>query len=139
MQSRGMKPNELVSEALDASVLSALIRDTSTAFVALRIEGVVVARYGYGSNIHPDLTYVPMAVGVSWLDRFVRESLEQRIAVPCESDFIFEVGAGMLEVEYCHHGHVHLSGTCLELVQRCALVAGFKALKFQSASQPGEH
>ena len=84
--------------------------------VSLLGSQVISATYGYGSYLHPDLCYIPMKVGTSWLERFIRESLEQRIVVLGESDFTFFVQDGRLEIEFCHEGHIHVSGTDRQLI-----------------------
>ena len=137
MQYQSAKPNELVSGAVDSASLSSLMRNTSSLFAELSIDGIIIARYGYGSQIHPDLTYLPMKVGASWLDRFIRQSLDQRIVLPGESDFILEVNDGDLELEYCHDGHVHLSGNNQALVRRAISSTVLKGIQFRGASPGG--
>jgi hypothetical protein len=113
-----MKQNERVSAQQDSASLVAVLEELPVALDSLVGKEVILATYGYGSGLHPDLCYTPMKVGIAWLERFIRESLDQRIAKPGESDFVFEVRRGELEVEICHDAHVHVSGSNLEFIDR---------------------
>ncbi len=105
------KPNEHVSVELTYAQIIDGLRALPVALRAIVGDSLIVATYGYGSRLHPELWYVPMRVGMSWLPRFIDESLDQRIFVPGSSDLIFNLGNGAVEVEFCHDAHLHLSGT----------------------------
>jgi hypothetical protein len=72
-------------------------------------ECIMVAKYGWACELHPQLCHIPMQVGTAWLDRFIHDSLRQQIVIPGESDFIFEV-PGRLEVFFCHERDFHAGG-----------------------------
>ncbi len=72
-------------------------------------ECIIVARYGWACELHPQLCHVPMEVGTAWLDRFIDDSLRQQIVIPGESDFIFEV-PGRLQLFFCHERDFHAGG-----------------------------
>ncbi|GAA5081798.1 hypothetical protein [Lysobacter panacisoli] len=130
-----MSPIEHVSDIHDAESLALLLGALPGALVKLLGDQVISATYGYGCNLHPDLWYVPMKVGTGWLDRFVRESQEQRIFEPCRSDMCFEVPDGRLAVEFCHEGHVHLRGTDTRLREDFLRLTPFDGLSL-SAIEP---
>lgn len=79
-------------------------------------DSILIAKYGYGSGLHNDLCYQPMHVGVGWLDRFITESIEQRIFVPGDSDLTIAAPDDRLSVMFCHEADILVSGTDLELV-----------------------
>jgi hypothetical protein len=75
---------------------------------------LVNAVYGWGCNLHPSLCYRHMEVGTSWLERFIADSLSQRIVEPGDSDFIFEVREKAFGIKFCHEGDIHTFGANLE-------------------------
>lgn len=77
-------------------------------------KSILKAMYGYGCNLHPQLCYAIMDVGVSWVERFIEASLKQNIVEPGESDFIIEVPDQQLIITFCHEGDIHTRGTSLE-------------------------
>ena len=79
---------------------------------------ILSVEYGSHCNIHDDLQYKPMEVGLSWLDRFLAESIDQRIFVPAESDFSITTPGGGLEILFCHESDIHLSGKDESLLRR---------------------
>jgi len=78
---------------------------------------VLTAEYGTECNIHNDLQYVSMQVGIRWLDRFLAESKEQRIFVPAKSDLSISTPAGGLTILFCHESDIHLTGQNEELIR----------------------
>jgi hypothetical protein len=113
-----MKPNERISPVVSPPQLRGAMEALPQALISLLGNSIVHATYGYGCHLHPELCYIAVKVGTSWLGRFIDESLQQRIVVPGESDFIFVAREGELEVEFCHEGHVHLSGTNQNLMSQ---------------------
>jgi hypothetical protein len=53
-----------------------------------------------------------------WLQYLIEDSIEQRIIIPGESDFILEVPEKRLEVVFCHESDIHLDGKDDDLLQR---------------------
>jgi hypothetical protein len=77
-------------------------------------KSILKAMYGYGCNLHPQLCYSVMEVGVSCVGKFIEDSLKQKIVDPGGSDFIIEVPEQQLIIKFCHEGDIHTSGTSLE-------------------------
>lgn len=120
-----VKLNETISPVLSALQMKEAMEQLPQALSSLIGNSILQAMYGYGCYLHPELCYIPVKVGTTWLERFIRESLQQRIVVPCQSDLVFIMQEGGLEVEFCHEGHIHVSGTNQELVSRFLLVPEF--------------
>jgi hypothetical protein len=78
------------------------------------------AEYGCCCNIHNDLQYVPMRVGIKWLQRFLAESKEQSIYVPGKSALKIMTPNGGLTILFCDEGDIHLSGQDEKLIERAA-------------------
>ena len=129
------RPNERVSSELSGEELRAAILALPTVLKELVGNCILVATYGHGSYLHPDLCYTPMKVGTSWLDRFVHDSLDQRIIVPGKSDFSFVVPEGRLEIEFCHDGHIHVSGSDTELLGRLLAKPQFTSVNRRGSSK----
>lgn len=91
---------------------------------------LITAMYGWGCNLHTDLCYVPMKVATKWIDRFIRDSLEQRIFVPADSDLSFELPDERIRLLFCHEGDIHVSGSDDELLEKLLASAPFKELSF---------
>jgi hypothetical protein len=81
---------------------------------------IVVAEYGWTCNIHNDLQYKPMEVGIGWLDRFLAESMDQRIFVPAHSDLSITTPNGGRQIQFCHESDIHLSGQDTSLVRQAS-------------------
>ncbi|MBI3987442.1 MAG: hypothetical protein HY343_11005 [Lentisphaerae bacterium] len=79
---------------------------------------ILTVEYGTHSNLHNDLLYKPMEVGIAWLHRFLAESIDQRIFLPAGSDMSIATPDGGLEILFCHEGDIHLSGKNAALIQR---------------------
>ena len=121
---------ELHSRALESGEWTAAI-DALVGFARDRFPGTIVtAEYGFGCHIHADLTYVSMRIGVAWLDKFFRESIEQRIFVPGESDLYVYTPQKELSVLFCHEGDIHVSFTDHVLLQKLFSTPPFSALAF---------
>jgi hypothetical protein len=88
----------------------------------------LIARYGYGCQLHPDLHGVPMRVGTGGVERFVRDSVCQKIFAPGEADVHFELADNRLHVVFCHEGHIHVGGGDKQLAARFASASAFSAL-----------
>jgi hypothetical protein len=108
-----------VSDLLTAIQIEAAIRNLPGILRALIGERAIVhAMYGYWSGLHPDLCYTQMRVGLSWIERFLADSLRQDIVKPGDSDFYIMVPEDRLEIEFCHEGHIHAGGTDRDLVEQ---------------------
>ena len=81
-------------------------------------EHKIVVRYGWAANIHSDLMYHPMNDSTNWIQYLIEDSIEQRIIIPGESDFRFEVPNGRLDLVFCHESDIHLDGSDDELLRR---------------------
>ena len=116
-----MSKHELISPMLDQREFATLIGELPGIFRdLLGDDAIVVCQYGALSKLHPTLWHVPMDVGLKWLDRFLRESVEQRIFEPGDTDLHIATREGTLEIGLCHEGDIHLSGTDPDLVRRLA-------------------
>jgi hypothetical protein len=91
---------------------------------------IVTAEYGFGSGIHPDLTYVSMRIGVGWLDRFFRESVEQRIFIPGSSDMYVRAPDKQLTVQFCHEGDLHVSASDASVLAKLLATPPFSTFEF---------
>jgi hypothetical protein len=125
------EPTEQVSPQLTDAQILELLRALPTTLTDLLGSERVEAMYGWGANLHIDLCWKPMEVGTAWLDRFIRESLNPSIIVPGQSDFIFTVRGGALEIRFCHESDVHVSGTDSELICRFITTPPFSDLEFK--------
>lgn len=91
---------------------------------------IITAEYGFGCGIHADLTYVTMRIGVGWLDRFLRESVEQRIFVPGQSDLHIHSPDRTLSITLCHEGDMHVSGSDSDLLRKFLSTAPYTQFQF---------
>lgn len=130
-----IRPNEVVSVVCPSDELLAAIEALPGVLRSMVGETIVMAYYGYGCYLHPDICYLPMKVGTAWIDRFIGDSLRQRIVVPGMSDFSFTIGDGTLEVEFCHDGHIHLSGTDTTLLAQFREQSPFSGLVWTEANR----
>lgn len=104
------------TRSIDSDVMECAIRGLATILQELLPpETVLKATYGWGSGIHPALCHLGMEVGVSWIDRFVGDSLDQRIILPGESDFRLSIPKRRVYFVFCHEEHIHSSGVDYEL------------------------
>ena len=78
----------------------------------------IVAEYGYGCELHSSLLNRSMEMPMMALERFIADSLRQQIVLPGESDFLFVVPEGRLEVLFRHEGDIHVGGADEGLVDR---------------------
>src|SRR5690348_17223801 len=62
----------------------------------------LVGMYGCGARIHAALMWQRMGVSTYSVQYLIEDSIEQRIVIPGESDFHFEVPENRLEVLLCH-------------------------------------
>ena len=81
-------------------------------------EPIYIVKYGWGCNIHNDLHYQPMQVGINWLDRFINESIEQRIYKPGESDLYIETKDNSIVILFCHESDIHIKAIEKERLEK---------------------
>ena len=81
-------------------------------------EHKIIASYGWAAKIHPDLMYKPMGADTRWIQYLIEDSIEQRIILPGESDFHFEVPEDRLKITFCHESDIHVNGSDDELLRR---------------------
>lgn len=107
---QNMKPRECewICAPLRAEELRSVLEALPAVLNECFGDCLVTAMYGWGCNLHKDLCYVPMQVRTRWADRFIKDSLDQRIFVPGESDLHFELPHG-LKLLFCHDGDIHVS------------------------------
>ena len=122
-----MKQNEHIATIESPESMRAAMECLPAVLAKLLGSEIVLATYGWGCNLHPELCYIPVQVGTSWLGRFIEDSVQQRIVVPGYSDFIFSVRTGELEIEFCHEHHIHISGTNTSLISAILAVPAFSA------------
>jgi hypothetical protein len=96
---------------------------------------LVTAFYGFGTEIHADLQYVPMRVSTRWIDRFINDSLKQKIIIPGNCDFSFTTPDEKLEVLFCHEGDIHLNGNDDALIQKFMSAQPFSNFHLQSKAE----
>ncbi len=85
---------------------------------------LLTASYGWGCQLHPDLCYRDMQVGIGWLDRFISDSLKS-IVVPGDSDFTINAPNDRFVVHFCHEGDIHTGGSDKALQKRLWIRAPF--------------
>ncbi len=98
-------------------------------------EHKIIASYGWASNIHGDLHYKPMNDDTRWLQYLIEDSIAQRIVVPGESDFRFEVPESRAEILYCHESDIHLDGSDDELLRRFMATEPFSQLRWYTQEE----
>jgi hypothetical protein len=118
---RTVKTTELIhhSRTLTADEWRAMFVTLPEFFRSITSPAAILgAEYGFGCEIHPDLQFIPMRVGIGWFDRFLRDSVAQRIFLPGSSDMsIFEPEKRLI-VDFCHEGDIHVRGSDSALVAR---------------------
>ena len=129
--------SEWVSVRLDAAGLRGVLELLPDLLKELLGDAFFVAMYGWGCNLHMDLCYVPMKVGTSLADQFIKDSLEQRIFMPVESDLYFEVPDDRLRILFCHEGDTHVSGPDDELRDKIFHSEPFRRLSFSKHRKKG--
>lgn len=125
----------LLSRSLEADDLEAGMRALPGFCRQTLGDALVTAFYEFGCNLPGDLLYLPIRVGTQWMDRFINDSLQQRIVLPGESDLRVVVEGGRLEVLFCHEGDIHLEGTDADLLN--SLVSWQPYAGFQFAPYEG--
>ena len=98
-------------------------------------EHKIIASYGWACNIHGDLLYKPMREDTRWIQYLIEDSIEQRIVVPGESDFRFEVPEGRLDLKFCHECDIHLDGADDELLQRFMAMEPFLQMRWYTLDE----
>jgi hypothetical protein len=120
------------SDRLQEDIIRQAIEATAVFLQEALGEALITATYEFGCNLHDDLLYRSMKVGTSWLDRFVRQSLDQRIVVPGGSDFRLVVEGERLEVLFCHEGDIHLAGREAALLDGLRAAPAYEGINFEA-------
>jgi hypothetical protein len=121
-------PSTFVSELLTSHQMRDALEALQRVLRELVGDVPLVARYGWGCELHPDLRGAPMRVGTAGVEQFIRDSLRQQIIVPGESDVHFELPEGRLQIVFCHEGHVHVGGSDQQLAERFVSARPFAEL-----------
>ena len=121
-------PNVFVSELLTSQRMRGAMEALQGVLQQLVGDGPLVARYGWGCELHPDLRGAPMRVGVGGVEKFIRDSFRQQIVVPGESDVHFDLPEGRLQIVFCHEGHIHIGGSDQRLAERFVTAKSFLEL-----------
>lgn len=70
-----------------------------------------------------------------WLQYLIEDSIDQRIVVPGESDFLFEIPDKRLEVKFCHESDIHLDGSDDELLQKFMTTEPFSQMHWHTREE----
>jgi hypothetical protein len=98
-------------------------------------EHKIVAMYGWATNLHHSLYWQPMEDDTRWLQYLIDDSIDQRIVIPGESDFIFEVPVKRLEVTFCHESDIHLDGSDDALLKRFMATEPFSQVRWYTREE----
>ena len=79
------------SEYLTADQMDSALRALPTVLRELIRECTFTVCYGFGTNLHSALLYVPMGVQTMVMPCFIEDSVAQRIVVPGASDLLHKV------------------------------------------------
>jgi hypothetical protein len=108
----------IYTRLLSVGEVEAVINGLPDLLWSLAGDCILTAEYGTECNIHNDLQYVPMQVGIRWVDRFLAESREHGIFVPAKSDLSITTPNGGLTILLCHESDIHVTGTDETLIER---------------------
>jgi hypothetical protein len=128
----GTYNDKFSSDYLPEDLLRECVVALPRVLLALLGDAELTAMYGWGAKIHSDLTYQPMRVWTTWLESFIEDSLEHRIIVPGQSDFLFSIPEERLHIVICHESDIHVNGTDDLLIQRFLQTPPFSNVKFHS-------
>ncbi|WP_428305302.1 hypothetical protein [Lacipirellula sp.] len=95
----------------------------------------VVAMYGWAAKIHPSLAWQRMDDHTDRLQYLIEDSIDQRIIVPGQSDFYFEVPEKRLAVMFCHESDIHLDGSDDELLKRFMASDPFAQMRWRTQAE----
>lgn len=94
-------------------------------------------QYGFGTNLHSDLWYVPMRVSLQVFPYFIEDSVTHRIFELGGSDLIIGIPNTSTKIVACHESDVHLDGENLALISQIA--QSFPKLDFRTAEAWKQH
>jgi hypothetical protein len=119
-------PAERVRLAMDAlpDVFRSLLGDC-----------LVTASYGFGTEIHADLQFMPMRVSTRWIHRFIADSIKQGIVIPGRCDFSFTTPDERLGVLFCHESDIHLNGNDDAMIRRFIAARPFSDFHFRPKAE----
>jgi len=110
--------NEICTRLLSEAEVLAVVAGLPAFIRELAGDCIVTIEYGWACNIHVNLQYQGMDVGISSLDRFLSDSIDQRIFRPAESDLTVATPNDDFKLLFCHESDIHLSGRDESLVRR---------------------
>jgi hypothetical protein len=128
------------------SIYTPLLSYDETKHLLLNIQGILneifneeilIVKYGWGCNIHNDLQYVPMQVGINWMNSFLNDSINRKIYEIGKSDLYFENQNKTIEVLFCHESDIHLTANIKEEIIRIKEIEELK--KYLSKSEIKEN
>lgn len=93
-------------------------------------EHKIIVYYGCSTNIHGGLQWKPMNHQTQWLQWLIEDSIEQKIVIPGESDFHFEIPEKRLQITFCHESDIHLDGEDDELLHQFMATEPFVQLRW---------
>ena len=102
---------------LNQAEIKAVIQGLPELLQQIDADCVLSIEYGCGCNIHDDLQYKPMAVGIAWLDKFIADSTEQCIYESGKSDLSLATPNGGVTILLCHEGDIHIEGNDLAQIE----------------------
>lgn len=112
------KNDEIRTRILSEAEVRSVVEGLPSLVKDLVGDCIVNVEYGWACNIHHNLQYQPMDVGISWLDRFLADSIEQQIFCPAKSDMTVATPDDELKIQFCHESDIHLSGRKKELLRQ---------------------
>ncbi len=108
-------PKYFVTQLLSAEQIVGAMRALPPILAKLfPADTLFAAQYGWRCELHPDLCYRDMRVGIGWMGKFCEDSLKS-IVVPGDSDFTISAPENAFVVHFCHEGDIHTGGTNTDL------------------------
>jgi hypothetical protein len=131
-----MMPNygaKVSSAYIDADAIRGFLAELPSAMREIYGDQSLTVMYGWASNLHSDLQYVPMEWPLDLFKFFLEDSIDQRIFVVGGSDLHIRTPNSTLEVLICHESDIHLDGDDHDAIQK--VVARFPQLDFRTAAE----
>jgi hypothetical protein len=131
-----MMPNydaKVSSAYIAADAISAFLAELPSVMRDIYGDRSLTVMYGWASNLHSDLQYVPMGWPLDLFKFFLEDSIEQRIFVVGGSDLHIRSPDNNLDVLICHESDIHLDGDDDGAIER--IVKRFPQLDFRRAEE----
>lgn len=123
------------SEVLTAERMRTALAQLPSILIRLFGQCAIKVCYGFGTNLHGDLLYIPMGVSTEVLPYFLEESIDQRITVPGHSDLLLTSPNNELDLLFCHESDIHVNGDNEEMMRRFIQSREFEDVRFYSQSE----